>query len=909
MATLAKHIIVAGAKNRIPMLEKSMYDSWASRIRLFIKGKNHGRMMLDSIYNDLLVYPTVEENGQTRPKKYTELTKAQQLQDDCDVQATHIILHVLSPNVYALVNHQEAAKDIWDRVKMLMKGTELSYQERKCRLYNLFDKFANVPGETLYEYYWIFSQLINDMHTIRMTMQQVQVNTKFLNALPSEWSKSITDVKYQDSLAFVANSPTLYNPSQSPQHSGEYLTECINKAMAFLSAVASRFPPLNNQLRTSSNPRNQATIQDGEGHIARQCTQPKRPRNAAWFKEKLMLAEAQEVDDLDAYDLDCDDLSSAKAVLMANLSSCDPEVLYEIHSDSNIISYSQYLQETQDAVIQDTNPSEPNDLLVLSLVEQMTDHVAHLDKKNQTNKKVNESLTVELERKYNVENVKKDIHEIKTINIELEHSVAKLLSENDNLRIEREHLKSIYKEQFDSIRKTRVQSKEHCDSLNSQINSKSLENSDLNVQLQEKVFAITALKNELRKLKGKNDVNTMVSKPNATLAPGIEKLVAVILSNKDKRVRFAKPVTSSNNIPKQTDSLCQGYKTPFWGVLVDQRTKDESLWFSILSIDDLGLDWIYAHNFLTCLQQLSSYTFGHCEVSESATCLEKASFSCTSGHVEVPESASHLSSLKFSYPNTSALMIQNTNRRAYVKEEIVEGSNALNETGNVQRTLRTSSSGNTSTIQCYNCSGKRHYARNYTKPRVRESKYFMEQMLLAKQDEAGVIFTDEQNYFLFVDASRMEEIEELSSNICLMVRIQPADNTSDPGPSYDSAFISKVQSSSNNKNEEQMYPTHIKIINSTIGDDQIDSDIIFDSPNGNVNSGSIEKDTHVPDLCVLEQLARNVYQEAEKQQIFAQKVQKQNKTLTSQLELYKERVRVTPPKMCRSGNISGGVTS
>ncbi|GJR93238.1 hypothetical protein Tco_0265412 [Tanacetum coccineum] len=131
------------------------------------------------------------------------------------------------------------------------------------------------------------------------------------------------------------------------------------------------------------------------------------------------------------------------------------------------------------------------------------------------------------------------------------------------------------------------------------------------------------------------------------------------------------------------------------------------------------------------------------------------------------------------------------NRRAYVQEEIVEGSNAPNETGNVQRTLRTSSSSNTST------------------------------------DEAGVILTDEQNDFLFADASRMEEIEELSANI-LMARIQPTDNTFDAGPSYDSAFISKVQSSSNNENEEQMYPTHTKIINSTIGDDQIDSDIIFD---------------------------------------------------------------------------------
>ncbi|GKF81207.1 hypothetical protein Tco_0239809 [Tanacetum coccineum] len=68
--------------------------------------------------------------------------------------------------------------------------------------------------------------------------------------------------------------------------------------------------------------------------MARQCTQPKRPRNVSWFKEKLMLAEAQEAGQiLDEEQLafladpDCDDLSSAKAVLMANLSSCDPEVL------------------------------------------------------------------------------------------------------------------------------------------------------------------------------------------------------------------------------------------------------------------------------------------------------------------------------------------------------------------------------------------------------------------------------------------------------------------------------------------------------------------------------------------------------------------------------------------------------
>ncbi|GKC15690.1 hypothetical protein Tco_1012472 [Tanacetum coccineum] len=89
-----------------------------------------------------------------------------------------------------------------------------------------------------------------------------------------------------------------------------------------------------------------------------------------------------------------------------------------------------------------------------------------------------------------------------------------------------------------------------------------------------------------------------------------------------------------------------------------------------------------------------------------------------------------------------------------------------------------------------------------------------------------------------------------------------------------------------------MYPNHTKIINSRIDDDQINSNIQFDSVKGNVNSSSVEKDTHVYDQCALETLARNAYDEAAKQQRFAQKVQQQNITLTSQIKMYKERNRV-----------------
>ncbi|GJX76368.1 retrovirus-related pol polyprotein from transposon TNT 1-94, partial [Tanacetum coccineum] len=211
-------------------------------------------------------------------------------------------------------------------------------------------------------------------------------------------------------------------------------------------------------------------------------------------------------------------------------------------------------------------------------------------------------------------------------------------------------------------------------------------------------------------------------------------------------------------------------------------------------------------------------------------------------------------------------------RRSYVLEEIIEGNNVQNDAGNIQRTLRTTSSGTATNVQCYNCSEKGHYARNYPKPRVRDSKYFMEQMLLAKQNEAGVILTDEQNNFLFADASRMEEIEELSSNICLMARIQPTNFDYDEGPSYDFAFLSEVQTPSTNYDnplfakdtQEQKYLKQPKIINNTIGDDQIDSNIIFDEPNGDVNSSNVEYDNNVQESYALEQLARNAYKEAEK---------------------------------------------
>ncbi|GKA64442.1 hypothetical protein Tco_0764048 [Tanacetum coccineum] len=169
MTTLADKAILSGADNRPPMLEKEMYDSWKSIMELYMMNRQHGRMILESVENGPLIWPTIEENGVTRPKKYYELSVTEAIQADYDVKATNIILQGLPPLVYAL--------------------------ERECKLYDEFDKFSYKKGETLCDFYLRFSLLLNDMNIYNVKLEEFQVNTNFLNTLPPEWSKFVTDVK------------------------------------------------------------------------------------------------------------------------------------------------------------------------------------------------------------------------------------------------------------------------------------------------------------------------------------------------------------------------------------------------------------------------------------------------------------------------------------------------------------------------------------------------------------------------------------------------------------------------------------------------------------------------------------------------------------------------------------------
>ncbi|GJY91966.1 retrovirus-related pol polyprotein from transposon TNT 1-94 [Tanacetum coccineum] len=108
MTTLADKSLLSGGDNKPPMLEKHLYDSWKSRMELYMMNIPHGRMILASIEKGPLIWPSITVD--------------------------------------------RVAKDLWEKIKLLMQGTSLTKQER-------------------------------------------EFNTKFLNTLPDEWSKFVTDVK------------------------------------------------------------------------------------------------------------------------------------------------------------------------------------------------------------------------------------------------------------------------------------------------------------------------------------------------------------------------------------------------------------------------------------------------------------------------------------------------------------------------------------------------------------------------------------------------------------------------------------------------------------------------------------------------------------------------------------------
>ncbi|GJW34870.1 hypothetical protein Tco_0057790 [Tanacetum coccineum] len=334
MANLSEDIQCAGSDTRPPMLDRTDFASWQQRIRLYCRGKENGVNILKSIdegpfqmgtTRDTLAKGTesAQQLGLERARVYSNLSPEDKDRYNADIRATNILLQGLPKDIYTLINHYTDAKDIWDNVKMLLEGSELTKEDRESQLYDDFEHFRQNKGETIHDYYVRFAKLINDMRNIKMTMSRMQLNSKFVNNMLPEWGRFVTTVKLNsglrdsnydqlyaylkqheahanenkmmldrftqhtvDPLALMSNvshqqyysqssttPPSTYVPphfaDNTPLDSGlsptDNLIENLTNTLALLTqSYKTYLPQTNNQLRTSSNTRNQATVQDGK---------------------------------------------------------------------------------------------------------------------------------------------------------------------------------------------------------------------------------------------------------------------------------------------------------------------------------------------------------------------------------------------------------------------------------------------------------------------------------------------------------------------------------------------------------------------------------------------------------------------------------------------------------------------
>ncbi|GJX09743.1 putative ribonuclease H-like domain-containing protein [Tanacetum coccineum] len=119
--------------------------------------------------------------GPERPRVYSDLSPEDKERYNADIRATNILLQRLPKDIYSLINHYTDAKDIWDNVKMLLEGLELTKEYHKSQLYDDFEHFRQHKRETIHDYYVRFANLIDDMRNIKMTMSRMQLNSKFVN--------------------------------------------------------------------------------------------------------------------------------------------------------------------------------------------------------------------------------------------------------------------------------------------------------------------------------------------------------------------------------------------------------------------------------------------------------------------------------------------------------------------------------------------------------------------------------------------------------------------------------------------------------------------------------------------------------------------------------------------------------
>nr|GEV97987.1 retrovirus-related Pol polyprotein from transposon TNT 1-94 [Tanacetum cinerariifolium] len=260
--------------NDFMLPEVSSKTCWIKAVP--IKGKENMANILKSIDEGPYKMGTVRETlaestegapqfGPERSRVYSDLTSEEIDQYNTDIRATNILLQGLPKDIYTLINHYTDAKDIWDNVKMLLEGSELTKEDRESQLYDDFEHFRQHKGESIHDYYVRFVTAVKLNRGLRDSnydqlyayLKQYETHAKENKMMLERFSQPTVDP-----LALLSNvsNPQHYSPSPSALSSTQVP------------------PPLANSKPSSLKP----TI--NSEHLPMQGTKPQYKTAEWWFR-------------------------------------------------------------------------------------------------------------------------------------------------------------------------------------------------------------------------------------------------------------------------------------------------------------------------------------------------------------------------------------------------------------------------------------------------------------------------------------------------------------------------------------------------------------------------------------------------------------------------------------------------
>nr|GEU91077.1 hypothetical protein [Tanacetum cinerariifolium] len=364
-----------------------------------------------------------------RPRTYDDLNDNEKKRFDVDVRATNMVLQGLPKDIYKFINHNIKAKAIWDNVKMLLAGSKLTKEDRESQLYDKFERFKMLPGEIMNEYYIRFHKLVNDMRNIKMTMPNIQLNSKFVNNMSPEWDRFVTAVKLNKGLKETNHEQLYAYLKQHEKHAAqdrliiERITPATNDQLAFVSS------------------RNFA---QGNGVAG----------NGGAQDEHEIHNEVQQKNIIDS--------------------------IRDHMGNSNVTPYEQYLSVNDIFGVPSCASSVSNDAYVLH------DNVAYVPLDPLvTELNIYKEQVVIYEQHASDDTSNLDYKSLDSQNLQLKESVTALQERLQNFKAENEKVKLHYQELFNSIKITRVQTINKITSLQNKIEN-------LKTQLKGKMTCVTS---------------------------------------------------------------------------------------------------------------------------------------------------------------------------------------------------------------------------------------------------------------------------------------------------------------------------------------------------------------------------------------------------------------------------------